>query len=175
MDKNLFVINGLFLIFAALSSFTDILYRKIFNSLTFPAIILGLTFNWSFYGFAGLKLSVFGLLAGFAVSFLIYLLGGIGAGDVKFLAAMGSITGTRFMLEGAFYGVVLAAIYSVFILIQRKSLISTLRKIFTGIIFFFRYFKVEHLMVGGNNSEFIPYAAFLSLGLVVRWVQQLIR
>ena len=174
MGSNSLIIDALFLIFAVLSSLTDMMYRKIFNSLTFPAMILGLTFNWIYYGPAGLKLSILGLLAGFAVSFVIYLLGGIGAGDVKFLAAMGSITGTKFMLEGAFYGVIIAAIYSIFILIQGKRLISTFKEIFTGIFLFFRHFRIEHLQIVGKKSEFIPYAAFLALGLIVRWVQKLI-
>ena len=174
MGSNSFLIDALFLIFALLSAFTDIIYRKIFNFLTFPAIVLGLTLNWSYYGLAGLKLSVLGLLAGFAVSFVFYAIGGIGAGDVKFIAAIGSITGTGFMMEGAFYGVIIAAIYSIFILIRGKRLISTLKEIFAGVFLFFRYFRIEHLQLGGPKSDFIPYAAFLALGLVARWVQKIL-
>jgi len=169
MDSKTFLINSLFLIYTVLSALTDLWYRKIYNSLTFPAIILGITFNLIHFGLNGLALSVIGLLAGFGISIIFYLAGGIGAGDVKFLAAVGSIMGTKFMLIGAFYGVILAGIYALWVLIKRQRLFSTLKEILTAVFLFITLRKPEHVKFGDENSIYAPYAAFLAIGMLIKW------
>ena len=77
------IINAILLFFLIVSSFTDVKYRKVYNFVTFPTVILGLGFNFLNLGLPGLKDSLAGFAAGFLFLFIFYLLGGIGAGDVK--------------------------------------------------------------------------------------------
>jgi prepilin peptidase CpaA len=72
---------------------TDIKSRRIPNILTGPAMLLGLLLHLSLDGWRGLLTSLAaGLICG--VIFLIfYLAGGMGAGDVKLIAAVGCLAG----------------------------------------------------------------------------------
>ena len=55
----------------------------------------GLAFNFMVQGLPGLVNGILGMLLGFACLFLIYLWGGMGAGDVKALAALGAWLGPK--------------------------------------------------------------------------------
>ena len=73
-------------------SYKDWRERRVPNVLVFPAAALGLGLN-ALTGWDGLARSGMGLAAGFALLFLPYLVGGMRAGDVKLLAAIGAFTG----------------------------------------------------------------------------------
>src|SRR3989339_1745293 len=103
------------LIFA--SAVTDLLHRRIHNSACVAAIVLGLLLSYMRGGLDGGPVSLFtSLLAcgiGFGVFFLFYLLGGLGAGDVKLMAGVGALCASwKFVLwtiaNAAFAGVPLA-------------------------------------------------------------------
>lgn len=78
---------------ALIGACTDIKSRRIPNYLTGPAILAGLLLHASIDGWRGLLTSLAaGLICG--VIFLIfYLAGGMGAGDVKLITAVGCIAG----------------------------------------------------------------------------------
>jgi prepilin peptidase CpaA len=71
----------------------DLKSRRIPNFITGPALLAGLLLHFGFDGWHGLLLSLAaGLLCG--IIFLIfYLAGGMGAGDVKLIAAVGCLAG----------------------------------------------------------------------------------
>ena len=72
---------------------TDIRSRRIPNLITGPAILLGLALHLSLDGWHGLLTSLAaGLICG-AIFLIFYVAGGMGAGDVKLIAAAGCIAG----------------------------------------------------------------------------------
>jgi prepilin peptidase CpaA len=74
---------------------SDVRTRRIPNYLTFGGALTGLGFQLGFSGWPGLLDGFLGLLLGFSFLFLFYLRGGMGAGDVKALAALGAWLGSR--------------------------------------------------------------------------------
>jgi prepilin peptidase CpaA len=78
---------------AAVGSVFDVKTRRIPNFITFPSILLGLAVHLALGGWRQLLLSLAaGLICGTA--FLVfYIAGGMGAGDVKLMAAVGCIAG----------------------------------------------------------------------------------
>lgn len=76
-------------------SWGDLRTRKIPNYLTLGAALAGLTFNLIVAGWGGLVDGLLGLLLGFGFLILPYLMGGMGAGDVKALAALGAWLGPK--------------------------------------------------------------------------------
>ncbi|MEO0253837.1 MAG: A24 family peptidase [candidate division WOR-3 bacterium] len=85
-----FQIVGLVVI---ISVYTDLKYGKIFNKLTFPFFFTGFLYNFMFKGFSGLVSSFIGFLVSFIPFFIFFQLGGVGGGDVKLLAGIGSWVG----------------------------------------------------------------------------------
>ena len=108
-------------------SFFDLRERRIPNFLVLPAAGIGLGLG-ACRGWAGLAASAAGLAVGFALLFVPYLLGVMGAGDVKFLAAIGSFVGVagvvRVLLLWALCYPLLAA---VFVIRERKVKLTLLR------------------------------------------------
>ena len=82
----------------------DLARRKIPNWLTFGLMGLGLVMGFIAGGLEGLADSLQGLLLGGALLFIPFLLGGMGAGDVKLLAAIGALKGSSFVLRAFLYG-----------------------------------------------------------------------
>jgi leader peptidase (prepilin peptidase)/N-methyltransferase len=102
---------------AVVAAGIDLEHRVIPDRLTIPWMVVGLLMGAFFRGFQGILSRVLGLLACGGLVFLIAVLsrGGMGGGDVKFMALVGSFLGflggiTSFVLAciiGAIVGVIL--------------------------------------------------------------------
>ena len=88
---------------AVAASAFDLYSRRIPNALTFGAAAIALVVAAAAGGASGLGASLSGLAIGFALWFPIYLLGGIGAGDVKLMAAIGAWLGPGLALYAGLY------------------------------------------------------------------------
>ncbi|MCD6311373.1 MAG: prepilin peptidase [Elusimicrobia bacterium] len=163
------LLNGLFFLYIAVSSFTDLKYRKVYNVVTLPAVVLGMGFHFIYFGLPGLKNSVFGLLAGFLILFIFFVWGGVGPGDVKFLAGAGALTGLETLVIGSLYGAIIAGLYVTVFIIVKKDFKKTLDRL-RG---FFRaaYLKQQPEAWPAGKSDVHPYALFLSIGLLLRWIE----
>ena len=75
-----------------LAAIWDLRWRRIPNWLTLAGLVLGIAMSW-FLGYPGLGSSLQGLGVAFAIYFILYLLRGMGAGDVKLMAAVGATAG----------------------------------------------------------------------------------
>jgi prepilin peptidase CpaA len=73
----------------------DLRTRRIPNYLTLGMAVAGLAFNGLAHGLPGLADGILGMLLGFSCLILPYLWGGMGAGDVKALAALGAWLGPK--------------------------------------------------------------------------------
>lgn len=71
----------------------DARYRKIPNWLSLSGLILGLGINILFSGWEGLGVAALGFGLAMLVYTPLYLIRGMGAGDVKLMAAIGAIVG----------------------------------------------------------------------------------
>lgn len=82
------MIDYILLLTVLISLATDIWKRKIYNVVILPAIATGLILNSINADLEGFVFSGSGLLLGLGLLLVPFLLGGIGAGDVKLLTAM---------------------------------------------------------------------------------------
>src|SRR5262245_9642334 len=89
MDSNQIVAIGIVLIAVV----WDLRTRRIPNVLTFGATIAALAVHWYFGGFTGAGRTLGGWAVGFAFFFPFFALGGMGAGDVKLVGAIGAWLG----------------------------------------------------------------------------------
>jgi len=81
------------LLCAGIGSVTDIRERRIPNLITGPAIVAGLMLHTIYGGWRGLgDAALAGLIAG-GIFLIFFLAGGMGAGDVKLMTAVGCIAG----------------------------------------------------------------------------------
>jgi prepilin peptidase CpaA len=78
---------------ALIAAVIDFRRFRVPNRLTFSLCLSGLVFHTAVGGFAGMQYSAVGIAVGFAVLLLFYIMGVMGAGDVKLLAAVGAWIG----------------------------------------------------------------------------------
>lgn len=104
----LFAVAALVLIAAT----TDVLWFRVPNAITLPAIAAGLVAaGWS-GGWSGLGAGLAGFAAGLLVLAFFFALGGVGAGDVKLFAAIGAWLGPAAMLQVFAASALLAGVYA---------------------------------------------------------------
>lgn len=115
-------VNGAVLVLlCALAVYFDMVRRKIPNFLTFPGMLLGLLCHALSGGWGGLWFALLGLLAGTGLLLIPFILGGMGAGDVKFLAAVGALQGAGFVLAAVLLAALIGGgVALVYLLLQRR-------------------------------------------------------
>jgi prepilin peptidase CpaA len=87
------VFRALLLLVAVVAGIYDWKYRRIPNWLTLAGLIAGFSCHCYLGGWAGLLVAAEGFGLGGGIYFVLYMLRGMGAGDVKLMAALGSIAG----------------------------------------------------------------------------------
>lgn len=112
-----------------ISFVTDIHKRKIYNAVTLPVIASGFILNIIYAGFNGFILSGSGFLLGLALLFIPFLVGGIGAGDVKLFAAIGALKGPTFVFYTFLFTGIIGGIVAIIILFKQRRLKSSVKRI----------------------------------------------
>jgi len=114
---------------AIIAAFFDVQRHRIPNWLTYTGIALGAVLRGVLFGWRGLTSAVFGCLLAGGIMLLFYAVRAMGAGDVKLLAAIGSLVGPRqavvVLLATGICGGILGLVYVVY----RRRLGSTLRNV----------------------------------------------
>jgi prepilin peptidase CpaA len=98
---------------------TDLRRFKVYNWLTLPALAGGLLASAWFGGPAGLGNSMAGAAVGFCALAVFFAVGGVGAGDVKLLTALGAWLGPRLTLEVCLASALAAGLYAFVLLALR--------------------------------------------------------
>jgi len=109
---------GLVILITALlaASLKDLSQQRIPNLITFPLAACGLIYYVASAGTSGLIFASTGILAGAALLLPFYALGWMGAGDVKLLAASGSILGPAGVFTAALYTALAGGFYALLVL-----------------------------------------------------------
>ena len=106
------------------AAYVDLKTKKIPNFVTFPVMIWGVVSYIVVNSSSGLLFSLVGLAVGIAVFFIPFALGGMGAGDVKMLGAIGALAGAEFVLTTALIAALVGGVMALFSLARRKRLLQ---------------------------------------------------
>jgi prepilin peptidase CpaA len=130
---------------------TDLKKRIIYNKVIFPALFAAFGLHAALEGWSGLGQSLMGFTVGLCILLIPYLLGGMGAGDVKLLALVGALKGTWFVLAASFYMALLGALIAIAVVLFQKGLrqrIQFLMYVLLGIRFGLQIQWREHFTSG---------------------------
>ncbi|MDK2821786.1 MAG: prepilin peptidase CpaA [Clostridia bacterium] len=163
------MLDLLLLITLAFCLFTDIKYKKIYNKILFPAIIIGISLNVFYYGLIGFIKSIEGFLLGLGLLILPFICGGIGAGDVKLLAAIGAIKGTTFVFYSFIYMGIVGGLISIGILIYQKRLLKVLYELIKGLFIFITSHCLIMPTVNNNPKNKFPYGIAIVIGTLATY------
>jgi len=147
---------------------TDVTSRRVPNVLTATAIAAGLLAHTILPGGYGLVAALLGLVAGLAAFFPFFALGGLGGGDVKLMAALGTWIGWSPVLWTALYGAVAGGVLAIGVGLAHGYLRQAFSNI-GGLLLVWRVqgmrpvpaFTLEH-----GTGPRLPYAIPIFVGLV---------
>jgi prepilin peptidase CpaA len=161
------------------AAYTDLAQGKIYNWLVLPGIALGLVLNLAVGGLArggpwGANLLSSGLGIGMVLLVFIwpYLKGGIAAGDVKLMVAVGAIGGMHrlFTAYALFFASLVGALMALLVLIWRGRLRQGLR----GAARFAVSLRRVDGQPQGEEAEnpealTVPYGFAIAVGSIIAW------
>lgn len=172
------MLNILLFIVLIICLITDLKNRKIYNKIIFPALLLALLFNTILYGWSGLTTSFLGFLAGLGILLIPYLMGGMGAGDVKLLAVIGAVKGAPFVLATAIFMALIGGLVGLGMLLFRKGLFQRIKSLFQFLCGMRYGMKLTDSFSKSNLKRTFPYgiaivggsfAAFFFSGGLLLW------
>src|SRR5712691_5576538 len=117
------------LLSATTAAYFDLRWRRIPNWLVGATIAMSFVWHTSTSGWDGLKMSGAGLLVGLALLLPLYLLKGMGAGDVKFFAAIGAAVTFNHVLSVFVFAALIAGGMALFRVLAAQAFLTTLSNI----------------------------------------------
>ena len=107
---------------------SDTLYRRIPNALSLAVWLLGCSYWGAHQGMPGLWLALQGTLVGGGLLMLLYVMGTLGAGDVKVFAGFGALLGPEQALWAGLYGLVAGGVLSLIAIYVHRLSLADLRQ-----------------------------------------------
>jgi len=161
--------TGAALIIAAAACITDVHSRRIPNWLTFGAAAAAFAFHFAEAGQAGAQQAAAGWVTGLFLFMPLFLLGGMGAGDVKLLAALGAWLGPGAAFWLAIYGSMSGGVLAVIVALRHNYLATAVRNL--GLLGRFWWLsgprQMPSLTLERGTGPRLAYAVPLFLGTVI--------
>ncbi len=157
---------------AIIGAVTDVRSHRIPNWLTYSGLSVALAVRGIGQGWRGLGVGLAGLLVGGGIFFLLFLVRGMGAGDVKLMAAVCAWVGFHntltVLIATAIAGGVLAIVYMVFF----KRVIGTFKNLWTLLSFHLSSGIRPHPELNLQTSQGIrlPYGVAIALGTIYTFI-----
>jgi prepilin peptidase CpaA len=157
------------IVFAGVACVTDLRDGRIPNALTFGSLVVAFIVHSFLPQGEGVLHASLGLLAGGAIFFPFFALGGMGAGDVKLMAALGAWLGWQPVLFIAMYGAAAGGVLAIIVALSTGYLRQAFANIWR-LIMHWRIAGVEplpDLTLESGRGPRLAYAIPIFVGLVV--------
>ena len=151
---------------------SDLRYQKIPNWLTLSTFILAVTYHTISHGLSGFLFAVEGGIIGIIVLLLPYLMGGMGAGDAKFMGAIGGLLGPKGIFVAFLLTALIGGVYSVSLLAFYGNLGNTLKRYRLIFGTFFVTGKLTYLPPPAQETPRLRYGVAIALGTLVTVVMK---
>jgi prepilin peptidase CpaA len=164
-----------------IAAVTDVWKFKVYNALTLPVFVLGMLYHAYVGGWAGFSHSALGAAFGFGALVLFHLMGGVGAGDVKLLAALGAWLGIELTFNIFIASALATGVYAIFLMLFRQGFADTCINLQ---IMLLRVTSLGRHLISDDRIEvevtrddrrkrLIPFAAMVAVGVfaTLLWIK----
>lgn len=154
-----------------LASWIDYSQRRVPNWLNGALIIVGFAAQGAYFGTAGLSTGGLGLLTGFGLLIIPWMMHGMGAGDVKLLAAIGVWFGPILTFYSFALGAVIGGLVAMVMIISTGRLWTAMANINVILVKCSRLQTVfsdfGSARSFGKTSQLLPYGVPLTAGTLI--------
>lgn len=161
-------VQTVLVLLVVIAAITDFRSRRIPNWLVLTGFLLGLALNAVLYELEGLKLAGRGFGLAMLLYCPLYLLRAMGAGDVKLMAAVGTIVGAANWLGIFILTSILGGICAILLMSLKGRTRETLSNVAMVLreLAFFRapYLQKSELDVGNPKAATLPHGVMIALG-----------
>ena len=163
MDKasqSSFIVIAFFslLLLLLMSAVIDTSTKKIPNPIVLTIIIIGLCFNSLTFEGIGLWGSIIGFSVGLIIMLPSYSFAGMGAGDVKLMAAIGSVVGFDKILNVVLYSYLIIFVMSLLFIILKGDLTKLLVRY--KAFFYELYLIKSHIVQKLQDNDYLWHLPF---------------
>jgi prepilin peptidase CpaA len=162
------VLEGVLLALVVIAAIWDVRSRRIPNWLTGTGLVVGLGLQAWLRGVGGVREAAVGAGLAFVVYFVFFSLRAMGAGDVKLMVAVGSLTGPSNWIMIFLLTSIIGGILAVILLIIRGTLLQTGKKVLVVLGLWARLEAAHRnhpeLDVSHPNAVTLPHALSISFG-----------
>jgi prepilin peptidase CpaA len=165
---------GILFIFVAICLFTDLTRRKIYNSVVLTGFAFALAVNMAVLGAgSGFVFTLKGFFTGLLLLLIPFVMGALGAGDVKMLAMVGAFVGSGQVFLIMLASAVAGGVYAMVVMVRSGTFFARMKKTLVGIYCFLLMRKTVHLDTledSANSKHAIPYGAAISAGVIIIYI-----
>ena len=150
----------------------DLLRRRVPNALTFGAAAVAVALHGILSGWGGVAFSAAGWATGIALFLPFYALGGMGAGDVKLLGAIGAWLGPMGAIWTGLYGAIAGGVLALAVALWKGYARTALKNVGAMLRLWSvaGVHPIEGLTLADARSVRLPYALPLAVGtLATLW------
>ncbi len=159
------------------AAWSDIKTERIPNIVTIPAIFAGILF-WVIAALIlgqnpteAFTASAYAGLAAFGFWAVIFILGGIGAGDVKAMTIVGTWSASLYCVLGVtIYSLIFSALLSIYIMIQRKAVKKTLTRLYVALFTLAARAKPDL----ENSENNVPFVVPILCGTILAGIEYML-
>jgi prepilin peptidase CpaA len=126
------VITIALILLVSIAAWSDIRTRRIPNSITVSGAVAALVLHSVYGGVHGMLQSIAGAVLGLAFFIVLYIAGGMGAGDVKLFGAVGAFAGPQALILVFVFTGLLGGIAAIALALSRGRLRETIAR--TGML-----------------------------------------
>ncbi|HUN80332.1 MAG TPA: A24 family peptidase [Phycisphaerae bacterium] len=156
---------------AIAASWNDYRRHRVPNLLNAAILLAGLFIQSAFFGWSGLQQGLWGVAVGAGPLFILWMMKAIGAGDVKFMGALGACLGPHMTLNAVVVGGLVGGVMAIAMLAAQRNwrqtsmnmgvLVTKMSSLRTA---FGEFGSVQSMCTSGGV---MPYAIPLSIGSLV--------
>jgi prepilin peptidase CpaA len=165
------LLTGTTLLFISLVSLWDWRWHRVPNLLTYPTMVVGVVYHTLTAGWDGALGSLEGLLIGGGLLFVPFLLGGMGAGDLKMLAALGAWWGPGSIVQIFIAAALVGGVAACAILTAQGQMSDTVKRYWLMAKSLLWLGRVHYLNPSPEVERLqLPYGVVIACGVILWYV-----
>lgn len=152
--------------FLFVATYCDVRSGRIPNWLTLPALVLALGLSAALAGLTGLSSALAGTALGFGLLFVPWVVGWMGAGDVKAIMVLGALWGPALLLNVLWWMFLLGGVGAIALVVVRGGLLDLLRRWRDSLICTITARRLTYFgpAAGSAAASGLPFAICMALG-----------